>query len=446
MIDRISSETGVMVGGRSGRSSTEHGAAGGGPSDRDRACRVMLAMLASVGVLAVALSGCSRWSGSRTAGDRPAAGEAAPYSPYRGLWITRWDFKTEGDVRRAIDDAVSIGTTDILLQVRGQGDAYYPSPIEPWSHDLVDDAGEPPSFDPLGVAIEQAHKRGVRVHAWLNVMPLWRGKTPPADPAHPYHAHPEWRLRDRAGVDQPLSDHYVIVNPALPAVHEHLRAVVADLTSRYELDGIHFDYIRFVQDTVEGDALYPGDPQTVARFQRETGAEGVDTPERRAAYRAWIRERITELVGTMVAQARLNRPGIEVSAAVWRRPDLARDEQLQDAAVWLERGLIDRAIPMIYTEDREQLAGDLAAWRDATEGAGRGVVTAGLGTYKVGPAEATRQIALTTGAGGYCLFAYSSIFESANRFQAKTGDEVTLRRDRRMILRQLGVRLATAEP
>ncbi|MFG0326967.1 MAG: glycoside hydrolase family 10 protein [Phycisphaerales bacterium JB037] len=430
MIDRISNESGPTARERHGRTI---------------AGRVALAMLAAVGVLAVTLSGCSRWSGSRTDAKRPATAEAVPFTPYRGLWITRWDFKTEADVRRAIDDAVSIGTTDILLQVRGQADAYYPSPLEPWSHDLIDDAGEPPAFDPLAVAIDQAHRRGVRVHAWMNVMPLWRGKTPPTDPAHPYNARPEWRLRDRAGIDQPLTDHYVIVNPALPAVHAHLRAVVADLTSRYEIDGIHFDYIRFVQDTVEGDALYPGDPQTVARFQRETGTPGVDTPEQRAAYRAWIRDEITALVETMAAQARSNRPGIEVSAAVWRRPDLARDQQLQDAAAWLTSGLIDRAIPMIYTEDREQLSADLAAWRDATRGA-PGVVTAGLGTYKVGPAEATRQIALTTGAGGYCLFAYSSIFESANRFQEKTGDEVTVRRDRRMILRQLGVRLATAEP
>ena len=93
----------------------------------------------------------------------------------RGIWVTRWDFRSPEDVRRVVADAASIGVTDVFWQVRGQGDSYYRSRIEPWGEELFRDdrSRTDPGFDPLALAVQEAHRRGVRIHAWFNVMPMW---------------------------------------------------------------------------------------------------------------------------------------------------------------------------------------------------------------------------------------------------------------------------------
>ena len=90
-----------------------------------------------------------------------------------GLWVTRWDFQTPDDVRAIIADAHRSGVTDIFWQVRGQGDAYYNSPYEPWGEDLTlkrDSNNKPindrsrtlnPGFDPLRLAISESHAHGI---------------------------------------------------------------------------------------------------------------------------------------------------------------------------------------------------------------------------------------------------------------------------------------------
>ncbi|MFG0251369.1 MAG: family 10 glycosylhydrolase, partial [Phycisphaerales bacterium JB038] len=103
-------------------------------------------------------------------------------APIRALWVTRWDYRNERDVRRIIFDAADMGATDIIWQVRGQADAFYDSDIEPWGEELLEDLPpgvRQPPFDPLAIACQLAHGKGLRLHAWFNVMPLWKDRTPP---------------------------------------------------------------------------------------------------------------------------------------------------------------------------------------------------------------------------------------------------------------------------
>jgi len=351
---------------------------------------------------------------------------------FRGLWVTRYDYRTAEDVARVLAEAKSLGATDVFWQVRGQGDAFYASGLEPWGEELL--AGLPGGaaglgFDPLAVAVEAAHARGLRLHAWFNVMPLWKGKVPPRDPGHPYYTHAAWRLFDGAGVAQPLNDHYVIVNPVLPEVHDHIVAVARDIVERYAVDGLHLDYIRFVSDTMDKSKVYPGDPVSIGMFTAATGVKGVVTAEDGARYREWIRTRITDLVRRLKVEAVGARPGVVLTAAVWRRPEMGRDTYLQDGAAWINDGLIDRALPMIYTDKDEQFVGDLGAWLAAAPGK---PVTPGLGTYLHGPERSVGQIGLarTAGADGFAVFAYASLFESANPLEKKDEDSKAARRAR----------------
>lgn len=381
-----------------------------------------------------------------------------PEAPMRGLWITRWDFRTADDVDRCLADAADLGFTDVFFQVRGQADAFYRSSLEPWGRELLapadaDSGAAPPAvltdpgYDPLARAIAQARRRGLRLHAWVNVYPLWRGLHPPLEPDHPLNRYPDWRLHDDRGRPQPLNDHYVVANPADPAVQAHVVAVLRDLCARYDIDGLHLDYVRFVSDRLDAGRLWPGDAVSLARWRAAGGDGDPYAPPGRAAYRDWLREEITGLVARIAEACRAERPGLLVSAAVVRRPELARDTFLQDGVRWLAQGLVDRLLPMIYTRDAAVFAADLAAWLETAPAErlapGIGVFlqepeelppqlaasrqtaasAAGTGVAAAGDAAATRNTA------GWALFAYSSLCESVNPEQDR-GPEAVQRRAR----------------
>lgn len=368
--------------------------------------------------------------------DAPPPASAIPNTstqPFIGLWITRFDYLTAADVRDAIGHAADLGVTDILWQVRGQGDALYESILEPWAEELTTKSpgrkGTIPPFDPLALAVELAHARGLRLHAWVNIMPLWKGKNAPKDLQHPFNAHPEWRLRDAAGTPQPLNDHYVIVNPLLDSVHNHIVNVCKDILKRYPVDGLHMDYVRFVSDTMKDPAAYPGDPRSIAIFEEATGAKWIGSDANKVAFRDFKRQRITDLVRRIRKEAIVVRPGAVFSAAVWRRPDLARESYLQDAALWLNEGTLDRALPMIYSKDDAQFADDVDAWMAAAPNAR---ITPGLGIYLHTPAGSAKQleISATKRTSGFALFAYASLFKSPDKNQDRTPKHIAERAER----------------
>jgi uncharacterized lipoprotein YddW (UPF0748 family) len=359
--------------------------------------------------------------------------QSRPQEEMRGIWVTRWDYRSPVDVERAIDAAAATGFTDIFWQIRGQADAYYRSSLEPWGEDLFRDRPDArdPGFDPLAVAVARAHQQGVRLHAWMNVYPLWKGQGEPRDHRHPFVRRPDWRLFDQAGQPQPQNDSYVVANPTDPAVQSHIAAVCRDVVSRYAIDGLHLDYVRFVGDSLPEGKIYPADPASITRFYKATGRRTLDTADDKAAHAAWIRDEITTLVRRISREGRGIRPGIEMSAAVWRDPGLARDVQLQDAAEWLESGTIDRVVPMIYTDNNADFVRDLSAWLDV---AGKNPVTPGIGAYKHKATQTLEQVRLSAPGDGYCVFAFATIFESVNPFEPKDDTAVAIRNSRRRAL------------
>lgn len=358
-----------------------------------------------------------------------SAPEAAAQQPMRAIWVTRWDFRSPDDVKRIIAECATIQATDIIWQARGQADAFYRSELEPWGRELFRDlppGTTDPGFDPLELALTEAHARGIRLHAWVNVLPLWKGTAPPMDPGHLFNAHDDWRLRDAAGAPQPLNDHYIIVNPVREDVQDHLVAVFADIVARYPIDGLHLDYIRFVSEKMNPATLYPGDADSLEAFRAATGHGSAQSPDELAAMQDWKRARITDLVRRIRREAVARRPGCILTAALWRRPDLGLDQYLQDGPGWLREGTLDRAFPMIYTNKPEQFGADLGAWMEAASGR---PVTPGLAVYLHEPGCTADQIEAARGIGadGYALFAYESFFESVNPEQLKTPEMISTR-------------------
>ncbi|MFQ6618308.1 MAG: family 10 glycosylhydrolase, partial [Fidelibacterota bacterium] len=255
----------------------------------------------------------------------------------RYIWVTRWEYSTEEDVKRIIENASTHNFNNILFQVRGNGTVFYPSKLEPWAEEFN---WENPGWDPLSTAIREAHRRGLKLHAWINVFPGWRGVEKPKVDSQLLISNPGWFMEDINGNKMPLNYHYVWLSPTIPQVRNYLFQIVSEILENYNVDGIHFDYIR-----------YPGfgysyDSTSVALFKQKYGSDPFDLPDEWDQFR---RDAITQFV--QMVYEHLIKPGKNVilSAAVFSDYTAARNLFFQDSQLWLEKGIIDLVFPMIYT-------------------------------------------------------------------------------------------------
>lgn len=293
----------------------------------------------------------------------------------KAVWVTRWAFKTESDVRHLLGRLEALGINTVFFQVRGSCDALYRSVYEPWSALLSGTLGQDPGWDPLEVAIEEGHRLGMEVHAWINIFPAWpvsdQGSPPPPTPlSHVMKLHPNWLAVDRQGQPMPLQrseagHNYAFLSPTHPSVQDYTETVVRDLVEHYEIDGLHLDYVRFP------DSSYSYDSRSKAAYYRALRDTHI-------TYADWRRDNLTEFVGRLAGAARRIKPEIIVSAAVWQKIDAGRDNYLQDGIEWARRGYVDFLVPMIYTTSVEAFETRLEAYADL---AGQAKVVAGIGPY-----------------------------------------------------------------
>ena len=161
---------------------------------------------------------------------------------FRAVWVITWEYlspewsadQIKTKIRQILDNVKKANMNAVLWQVRQSGTAYYSSSYEPWGY-YVDHTY--PGFDPLEYAVQEAHKRGIELHAWINVFQTY--STYPGTPAA---EHPNWICRD--GYDQPMPDKYS-VSPGLAEVRDYTLNVVMEVVNNYDVDGIHLDYIRW---------------------------------------------------------------------------------------------------------------------------------------------------------------------------------------------------------
>ena len=342
----------------------------------------------------------------------------------RGLWVVRTALVSPEAVDAVVDQAKQAGFNALFVQVRGRGDAFYSSRLVPRSLLLET---RPAGFDPLARLLRRAHGLGLQVHAWVNVL-LAAGFVGPWPPGHVAGLRPEWLMVPQSAAAQVLvtrpeawpnlirdaasgDSEGLYLSPSAPGVPEHLEAVVRELVRGYPVDGLHLDFIR-----------YPGADYDYSRaalegFRAPTSDGGVfriaellagpaNEPERWAAY---LRQRLTALTQRLSRAARAERPGIVVSAAVVPDETQAVTTRFQDWPTWLASGLIDALCPMTYTPDpklfREQV--DQARARAGQ----RGTVWAGVGAYRLTPAEVVDRVraAREAGAEGVVVFSHESL-------------------------------------
>lgn len=371
-----------------------------------------------------------------TAAAPPAPLPTATFAEVRGLWVVRTTLTSPERIREMVGSADRAGFNTLIVQVRGRGDAYYRSSFEPRAEALAD---QPSTFDPLGLVIEEAHARGMAVHAWLNTHLVASPFGTPSDPRHLTRARPDLLAvpkglaRDLHGTN-PWDPAYlaalqryagensdrvegVYTNPSHPTVQAHVADLWTEIAARYPLDGMHFDYVRYPspafdysRDALErfrGWAAPRVGPERAARLDRARERDPLAWPE--ALPDGWDdfrRAQITALVERVYRRVKEIRPELVVSAAVFSDPDDARATRFQEWEEWLERGIVDVVAPMAYSPDDGRFRDHVARAVDAAADPRR--VWAGIGAWQTGFDGTVRKIGIAreVGAGGVLLFSY----------------------------------------
>jgi uncharacterized lipoprotein YddW (UPF0748 family) len=360
----------------------------------------------------------------------------------RGLWVVRSSLTSPTSISRMIEGAHAAGFNTVLVQVRGRGDAYYASDLEPRAEAL---AAETTAFDPLDDTLRQAHARGMAVVAWVTVNLVASAHDLPRAPTHVVNRAPDWLMVPRALAQElagaaPHSPGYVgriarwtrthssdleglYTSPVHPAAAAHTVSVVADLVRRYAVDGVHLDYVRYPgADFDYSRAALEEFRHSVLPDLSRQGAAALDVKRRDDALayadmfpQRWVafrRSRLTALVMRIRDAVRRHRPNASLSAAVVPDAGEAVTVKLQEWTRWLDTGLLDAACPMAYTPDPVQFDAQI---RGAVSAAGTGEIWAGIGAYRLTPDQTIDRIASARrlGASGVVLFSYDSLVEPA---------------------------------
>jgi uncharacterized lipoprotein YddW (UPF0748 family) len=411
-------------------------------------------------LLALALPACE--GPPREAPEPPAVAPAAPSgeapapAPRTALWVlcegSQQVLEHPDRVPRLLEDARALGATDLFVQVYRGGRAWFDSGFAdagPWRS-----AVETWQRDPLASLIADAHAAGLRVHAWANVLSLAGNRDAPIlrdlgrEAAHVDRRgrsildYPDLEVPQPERATVRMGTPAVWLDPAAPGVAERIVDTLAELVARYpELDGLHLDYIRYpdVLPFTPGSRFEVGvefgyGEASRARFEAETGlrAPGDGIRGDADAWDQWRRDQVTGLVARLRGALQAANPTAELSAAVSAYPGRAYLSLFQDWRGWLEAGLLDFAVAMLYTRDDHLFHEEVAAY---TGGLAGERVWIGLGSWLFArtPGRALAQLERARrDARGVALFSWDSIADApplraalAAPRPATTADEAT---------------------
>lgn len=269
----------------------------------------------------------------------PAAG-----GEFRSIWATSTFVDSSSlqpsDYEHLLNNLEAYNFNSIFYYAALCGVANYPSAYFLWNKYLTGTMGQDPGWDPLGYAIQLAHARGIRLHAKINTYQLWGSGALPDEPLHIANVHPEWILVGRDGKPMDNSTVSLFLNPCHPEVKELIRNVCLEMALGYDIDGLHFDFIRFPNRN------YSYDPVTLNRFWARFGK----SPDALSSeWDQWRRDQITEMLLDIKNRVRRLKWDVEFSAAVWSSRTSGITNVLQDMERWLEMGIMDFETPMLYT-------------------------------------------------------------------------------------------------
>ncbi len=286
-----------------------------------------------------------------------------PKHEVRAVWLTtiggidwpssyahdRWSIeKQQQQLCDMLDKLKAVNVNTILLQTRIRATTIYPSVIEPWDGCMSGRPGRSPGYDPLQFAIDECHRRGMELHAWVVTIPIGKWKT---------YGCQQLRKRYPSMVKRIGDEGYL--NPESSQTADYLTSICDEIVNRYDVDGIHLDYIRY--------------PETW-RGRKDAN-------------------NITRIVKSIHQRIKQNKQWIKLSCSpIGKYDDLSRyssrgwnahKKVAQDAQDWLRDGLMDQLYPMMYFKGNNFYPFAID-WQEHNY---RRTVVSGLGTYMLSPHE-----------------------------------------------------------
>lgn len=339
----------------------------------------------------------------------------SPKYELRAVWLScaSGDWPKSNDVAEQQRSLIEIfdvlknnNFNTVFFQVRPRGNVLYRSAIEPWAGQLTGILGQDPGYDPLAFALDEAHKRGLELHAWFNVAKVWGSDNLPQNPQHVTRAHREWV--------KPFENEWWI-DLGNPDARVYTENVVKELVQLYDIDGIHFDYIRYPSDKFDDWRSF------------STWSDGIERAE-------WRRNNITTFVRNCYGFIQKEKPWIKVGSAplgIYQSINGAQSSfsgysgVFQDSRKWLREGMHDYLVPQLYWSigqqnnpndpDFEALCYDWAG-----ENYGRHVYI-GIGAYRENIQPEIReqiQVSRNASAQGEAFFRYDNLHSILDQCQS----------------------------
>ena len=279
---------------------------------------------------------------------------AQPLREFRAAWIATvanidWPSKPGLPAEQQQQEAIILlnylqenNFNAAIFQVRPQADALYSSQLEPWSYFLTgqQDKAPEPYYDPLQFWIDEAHKRGIELHAWINPYRAHHvaGKEPSARSYVNQHPESVYFLKEG----------YWWMDPAMQSTQDHTTRVVMDIVKRYDVDGIHLDDYFYPYPSYNGNEDFP-DERSWNEYTRNGGT---------LSRGDWRRESVNVLIERLYREIKKEKTHVKFGLSpfgIWRpgHPPMTEgfdqyDKLYADAKKWLNQGWIDYFTPQLY--------------------------------------------------------------------------------------------------
>ena len=281
--------------------------------------------------------------------------------------------KQKAELIEILDKLKEANFNTVLFQTRTRGDVLYRSDIEPYNAILTGKSGGDPGYDPLAFAVEECHKRGMECHAWMVTIPLGGRK-------HVASLGKQSVTRRKPQICVPYKREYFL-NPGHPETKVYLMSLVREVVERYDVDGVHFDYLRY--------------PERAFRFPDRYDYRKYGNGR---SLEQWRRDNLTEILRYIYNGVKKLKPWIKVSTCpVGKYHDTSRYSSkgwnafhtvYQDVQGWLGEGIQDQIYPMMYFKGNAFYPFALD-WQEQSNG--RHIVP-GLGVYFLHPKEGDWEI------------------------------------------------------
>jgi len=308
---------------------------------------------------------------------------ASAQAQIKGMWVVRYSLTSPKNVKKIVAQAHQAGVNNLFVQFYARGEAYYDSKLAPVADCVSRD------FDPLALMVKECKSKGIKIHAWINVYFIWSSDNKPRDGRHAYYKDDSWFAADPGG--RSLKDYSqkeitrstlegVYLSPSNPEVKTYLRELVREILFKYDVDGIHLDYVRYGSlnysyDISSRTAFY--NQYKVDPFALLNGDRALE-PYWDTWY-LWRMYQISDLVAQLKTDIVKFNPWVQLSAAVKPDPDEARLSFGQDWPSWLEHRWVDFVVLMDYSANTStvvRLAQKAVAYK------GQGQVYVGLGAWR----------------------------------------------------------------